>query len=77
MSLETSRRSSVASWPSLSTRYPDDVDSLGGNGVWFGCLQEMFANRRLYRFFLVEGIITIAFGITIWFVLPDCKPYTI
>ena len=27
-----------------------------------------------HRFFLVEGVVTIAFGVLLWFILPDCKP---
>lgn len=56
------------------TPYLAGAASLDGNGK---SRVLHFSRRHAHtcrtRIFLVEGVITIAFGMSLWFLLPDCE----
>ena len=38
-------------------------------------MDNTFGLRAWQWFFLIEGVVTIAFGILLWFIFPDCESW--
>jgi hypothetical protein len=56
------------------TPYLAGAASLDGNGKNRALhFSRRHAHTYRTRIFLVEGVITIAFGMSLWFLLPDCE----
>lgn len=66
----------MQSWLLVSTVYLDEVVCPVGNGKYTHLMypqSSTYLFAHTYRFFLVEGIFTILFGISLWWIFPDCK----
>ncbi|KAJ5703125.1 hypothetical protein N7488_010673 [Penicillium malachiteum] len=71
ISVATVPVSSVVSLHTPLTPYLVLVDSLGGSGKSFAPASFIDIQLMQARLFLIEGIVTVIYGVAIWFLLPD------